>query len=139
MSDQKKKSIFKRWWFWTIIVFVIIGVAAASGGSGDDQPAAATNSQVTSQEPQASKEPEKPKNKPTISKDEFEQIKTGMTYEEIVKIVGSEGELLSEVGSPGDELHSAVYMWEGEGSLGANANVTFQGGKVIAKAQFGLK
>ena len=39
----------------------------------------------------------------------------------------------------GDAYKSAIYMWEGEGSLGANANVTFQGGKVLSKAQMGLE
>jgi hypothetical protein len=30
-------------------------------------------------------------------------------------------------------------MWDGEGGLGANANVQFQNGNVIGKAQFGLR
>ncbi len=75
----------------------------------------------------------------TISKAEFEKLNTGMTYREVVEMVGGYGELLSEVGSVGDEYHTAVYMWKGEGSIGANANVTFQNGKVIMKAQAGLK
>jgi hypothetical protein len=32
-----------------------------------------------------------------------------------------------------------MYMWEGRGGLGANMNAMFQGGKLIAKAQFGLR
>lgn len=79
-------------------------------------------------------------NKPTISKDEFDSISTGMTYGEVVEIIGSEGEVLSEVDLDlGDEFKTIMYFWEGEGSFGANANITFQGGKVTAKAQIGLK
>ena len=32
-----------------------------------------------------------------------------------------------------------IYMWKGEGSIGANANVTFQNNSLTAKAQFGLE
>jgi hypothetical protein len=32
-----------------------------------------------------------------------------------------------------------MYQYEGEGELGANASFTFQGGKLVNKAQFGLK
>lgn len=79
-------------------------------------------------------------NPATISLEEFNAISTGMTYEEVVSIVGSEGKVLSEVDiGMGDEYRTIMYMWEGEGSMGANANVTIQGGKVTAKAQLGLK
>lgn len=82
----------------------------------------------------------KPYNPPSITLAEFESIKTGMNYEEVVEIIGGEGELLSEVDmNMGSEYVSKMYIWEGSGSLGANANITFQGGKVTMKAQFGLK
>lgn len=79
-------------------------------------------------------------NEPTISLDEFNQIATGMTYDEVVKIIGGPGEILSQTDlGMGDEYASVMYMWDGEGSIGANANVMFQGGEVISKAQFGLE
>ena len=79
-------------------------------------------------------------NPPTISLDEFNAIQTGMTYQEVFDIVGSRGEVLSETDlGLGDQYYSAMYMWEGEGSTGANANVMFQGGKVVSKSQFGLE
>lgn len=75
-----------------------------------------------------------------ITLSEFNAIENGMTYEQVVNIVGSEGDVLSSVDlGIGAEYASAMYTWEGDGSTGANANVTFQGGKVISKAQFGLK
>ena len=79
-------------------------------------------------------------NDETISLDEFNQITTGMSYDEVVAIIGSQGELLSESDlGLGPEYATSMWMWEGEGSIGANANVTFQGGSVIGKAQFGLE
>ena len=80
-----------------------------------------------------------PANKPTMTKAEFDQLKDGMSYEEATKIIGGPGEVMSESGSKGDAAHTVMYTYKGEGSLGANANVMFQGEKLITKAQFGLK
>lgn len=79
-------------------------------------------------------------NPPTITMAEYNQIETGMTYFQVCDIIGGYGEVLSEVDlGIGSEYATEIYMWEGEGITGANANVTFQGGKVTAKAQFGLE
>ena len=79
-------------------------------------------------------------NPPTISLEEFNAIRTGMEYQEVFDIVGSRGTLMSESGSElGDQYYTALFSWDGEGSIGANANVMFQGGKVTSKAQFGLE
>ena len=69
----------------------------------------------------------------TITMDEYNQIKTGMSYDEVCDIIGGEGELVSEAGG------AAVYTWEGKGAPGANAAISFYKGKVMAKAQAGLK
>ncbi|PGE00020.1 DUF3862 domain-containing protein [Bacillus pseudomycoides] len=77
--------------------------------------------------------------KPTISKDEFDRIENGMTYDQVKEIIGSDGEVLSESGDKGTEFYTVMYMWKGQGTSGANANFMFQGGKLTNKAQFGLK
>ena len=75
-----------------------------------------------------------------ISLEEFNKIETGMTYEEVCEIIGGNGVLNSSVDlDMGDDYKTELYTWDGEGELGANANITFQGGKVIAKAQIGLR
>lgn len=79
-------------------------------------------------------------NPPTMSLEEFNAISVGMNFQEVADIVGSSGTRLSEVDlNLGDEYRTIIFQWDGEGSLGANANVTFQGGKVVSKAQFGLE
>ena len=79
-------------------------------------------------------------NAPTITLGEYNKIQIGMTLQEVVDIIGGIGEVLSDVDlGIGDEYRTVMYMWEGEGIAGANANITFQGGKVTAKAQFGLE
>lgn len=75
----------------------------------------------------------------TITLDEFNKINNGMTYEEVVKIIGGDGNLLSESGEKGTEYYTVMYEYSGEGDLGANANFTFQNDKLQNKSQFGLK
>lgn len=75
-----------------------------------------------------------------ITLSEFNQIQNGMTYDEVIEIIGSPGELLSDVDiGLGQQYATKIYMWEGAGDYGSNANISFQGGRVILKAQIGLR
>lgn len=123
-----KKPLLKKWWFWIAVIFIIVIFAAASKNT-DNTTGTSNNENTTSEQPV----PEK--NSPKISKEEFESLETGMTYEEVVSIIGGEGELSSQVGLAGYD--TKIYMWEG--SFGANANVTFQNNELVSKAQFGLR
>lgn len=143
MKEVTKKAFYQKWWFWVIMAFIVIGVY--NGGAKDTkQPTKETEktSQVTKEEPKE-KQPEVTEktntssNEKTMTKAEFEQIQNDMSYEEVVKIIGSEGELQSE--STVGDYTSKLYTWKGEGGLGANANITFSNNKVQAKSQFGLK
>ena len=79
------------------------------------------------------------KNDELITMDEFNQIQTGMTYEEVINIIGSGGTLTSDVSIGDEKYHTQIYTWYGNTITGANANVTFQNGKVVGKSQVGLK
>ena len=130
-EETKKKPIYKKWWFWVIIVVINVAIATSQGtGTNNVQQTSVNtdNSNATNT------------NDTKISLEEFNQIETGMSYEEVVEIVGGEGTVLSESDITGDgQYKTTIYSWDGNGMLGANANVTFQGGKVISKAQFGLE
>ncbi len=78
-----------------------------------------------------------PVNSPSMSMAEFNQIASGMTYETVVAIVGGPGELISEASLAG--IVTRMYMWDGAGSLGANANAMFQNNSMVSKSQFGLQ
>lgn len=72
-----------------------------------------------------------------ITLDEYNRIKSGMGYDEVTEIVGSYGTEMARSEIAG--YQSFIVSWDGIGSLGANANVTFSNGKVYAKAQLGLQ
>ncbi len=77
-----------------------------------------------------------------LTMEKFEQIENGMTYEEVVEIIGIEGTLTAELGEKGTDLYTVSYMYsekQTKGSLGANASFMFQGGKLNTKVQLGLK
>ena len=65
----------------------------------------------------------------------FNKISTGMTYEKVVEILGSNGKVMleNEIGGTKD----IVYMWEGERHTSITA--MFVDGKLDSKNQIGLK
>lgn len=79
------------------------------------------------------------KNKVTLEK--FNKIETGMTYNEVVEIIGEEGTLSSE-SSFGEgtefETNTKIYYWYAENRM-SNVLITFSNDKVSSKTQTGLK
>ncbi|MGN0077119.1 MAG: DUF3862 domain-containing protein [Parafannyhessea sp.] len=70
-----------------------------------------------------------------ITMDQYNQVQTGMTYDQVKQVMGGDGELTSDT-KVADHT-SQIYMWSGK-SVGANATITFMDGKVESKAQYGL-
>lgn len=71
---------------------------------------------------------------------EYEQIKNGMTYDEVKAIIGSDGQNIFESGDKGTDSYSISYMWIGES--GGEATIGFTGKDkltVLMKSQSGLK
>ncbi len=124
----EKKPVYKKWWFWLIIIIIIIMISM--GGKGNNTENQTTDTSTTATD-------EKQDTKITLEK--FEKIETGMSYEQVVEIIGEEGSTISETNITNDEkYHTIMYSWKAKNGI-ANANVTFQGNKVISKAQVGLK
>ena len=65
----------------------------------------------------------------------YNSISTGMSYREVVSILGEEGTEMSrnEIGG----YTTVMYMWKKWS--GANMNAMFQNGKLVQEAQFGLR
>lgn len=134
----------KKFFKWVMIVIVAIVVINIATG-GDDETAEPTTKTVEAEpkETAAKEEPKAeapaPKEDKGISKAEFDEIQNGMSYEEVTKIIGVEGEVNSETGEKGTQFHTIMYSYEGEKGWGSNAIMTFQNNKLQNKTQMGLE
>ncbi|MEK3800392.1 DUF3862 domain-containing protein [Peribacillus sp. FSL H8-0477] len=113
-----------------IVVIIIIAVATSGGDDTSTDDTSINNSTE-------SKDKSKEDKKGSLTKEKFGKIKEGMSYEEVVNIVGSKGTVISETGEEGTDLHTIMYEFETDGFM-SNSNMMFQGGKLINKAQVGL-
>lgn len=73
-----------------------------------------------------------------ITERDFARIEEGMLYEQVVDILGREGQVVSEGGSEWG-AHTVMYSWDNPGMFGGNMNAMFQNGRLVSKAQFGLE
>jgi len=71
--------------------------------------------------------------KPTMAN--YKHLQDGMTYEQVIAIVGAPSQELSKTSIAGHE--SVMYMWQA-GLLGGNMNATFTDGRLVSKAQLNL-
>jgi hypothetical protein len=72
---------------------------------------------------------------PIVTLAEYEQVREGMTYEEVTSVIGAAGQELSRSDLAG--YTTVMYSWAN--SNGSNMNSMFQNGRLVNKAQFGLR
>ena len=76
----------------------------------------------------------------TITMEEYDQIKIGMTYDEVREIVGGDGENVSSADfGIGSESIMEIYSWDGAEDGYGSATIIVQDGTVISKSQYGLE
>ena len=68
---------------------------------------------------------------------EFYKLQTGMSYDQVERIIGCDGEISSQVEIAG--INTAMVTWKATDRFIGSMNATFQNGKLVARAQFGLK
>lgn len=71
-----------------------------------------------------------------ITLEEFNKIETGMTYDQVKEIIGSEGTVNSDTSYGGQRM--IIYSWYGSDEI-SNANFNFENDSLINKTQIGLK
>jgi hypothetical protein len=71
-----------------------------------------------------------------VTKNEYEEVETGMSYEEVKDIIGEPGEELSSVEFPGIGK-SVMYSWRNDNF--STMTAMFTGNRLVSKSQFGLK
>ena len=69
-----------------------------------------------------------------VTRADYESVRTGMSYEQVLSIVGTPGVELSRSDIAG--YTTVMYSWKN--SNGSNMNAMFQNGRLVNKAQFGL-
>lgn len=105
-----------------VIILVLVGVSLILGGIHDSS-STSNNTQI---EVASTK----------INLEKFNKIEMGMTYNEVVEIIGEDGTIMSEYSSDGYTLKN--YYWYAENEI-CNATICFENGEVIGKNQFGLE
>lgn len=133
------KKLLKFIGFGFLGLVALIFIAVACTNTNTETTELAKEEAVAPKKTEKKVEKKEKKNDPGISMAEFEKVQTGMTYEEVVKIIGGKGEIQSETGAKGDEYYTVGYKWDGEKGFGSNAIMMFQGNKLDTKAQAGLK
>ena len=130
----------------TLGLMVLIGfIGAMVDGPSRRSPETRPRVPVPQVPTQSSPRPQRPAPRATpkskITMAEFNRIQIGMTYKQVVQIIGSNGTLTSENYIPGvpgvmAPIHTKMFAWEGSGI--GNAMVIFQNDRVFQRSQFGL-
>lgn len=131
MQRKKKKKVA----LWRVIVGVpmaILGLVVIISVFGEKDSDAQADAPAMIEDASAA-----PANGPEITLDEFSAIEMDMSYDDVVKIIGADGEISSE--SSAGDVSMKAYTWEGNGGLGANAVIIFTNDKVMNKTQLGFK
>lgn len=76
---------------------------------------------------------------PRISMVEYDKVQEDMSYDNVKAIIGSDGKLTRESGVKGSDMYTETYQWSGSGTSDSYALMTFEGGKLDMKIQFGLE
>jgi len=79
---------------------------------------------------------------PRVTKAKYDAVQEGMSYAEVVRIIGFSGveQSSSKIdGAPGvmPSISTKMYSWQNP--FGSNMNAIFQNDRLVSKAQFGLE
>ena len=69
----------------------------------------------------------------------YNRLQTGMTYAQVVQILGKEGEETGKLGGNETAFTIVMYKWAGDGGGDPRIDAFFKDGKLDKKSQFGLK
>ena len=119
-------------------VVLLIGASNAplpvnDGTSPVALPASATTSAYVSESPAAAE----PSDDAGVTMANYLRLDTGMSYREVVEILGEPGEEMSR--SDLADITTVMYGWTASRWTGANMNAMFQNDRLVTKAQFGLR
>lgn len=131
--EEEKKSVYKKWWFWLIVVIMVIAIV---GGTQTSTNNTQTSSSVNESEVQTTENEKTTTKDVKVTLEQYNQIKDGMTYEEVVEIFGGKESTSSESEIAG--IKSEIKTWNGNGTFSV-ATIGFTDGEVSSKSQTGLE
>lgn len=120
---------------WGIALIVIVAVIAIAIALADNPPQSVASVETQSSTLVPSKSGDR-----RITSSQYNQIKSGMSYDQVKQIIGSEGQNIFESGDKGTGSYQISYMWTG--ADGGEATISFTGkDKLVVqmKSQSGLK
>jgi hypothetical protein len=127
-----KKPLAKGCLIVLAVLIILFVLAAIIGGANKGEVVAPKDGSVSSSK---AGEATSEVSEPGLTMAGYNRIENGMTFEQVTAIIGQPSQEMSRNEMAGTE--TVMYMWEG--SLGANMNAMFQNGKLVQKAQFGLR
>ena len=132
-NEEEKKPVYKKWWFWLIVVIIVIAIV---GGTQTSTNNTQTSSSVNESEVQTTENEKTTTKDVKVTLEQYNQIKDGMTYEEVVEIFGGKESTSSESEIAG--IKSEIKTWNGNGTFSV-ATIGFTDGEVSSKSQTGLE
>ena len=122
-----------------LIIFGVSILFASISGMSESESDYEQNKTLSSSETVSQTADSVKEKKGEVNYENFEKIENGMTYQQVVELFGCEGKIMSETDiGLGEEYKTTLYYWYDDTGV-SNCNVTIQGGKVVAKAQIGLR
>ena len=131
--EEEKKPVYKKWWFWLIVVIMVIAIVGETQTSTNNTQ---TSSSVNESEVQTTENEKTTTKDVKVTLEQYNQIKDGMTYEEVVEIFGGKESTSSESEIAG--IKSEIKTWNGNGTFSV-ATIGFTDGEVSSKSQTGLE
>ena len=131
--EEEKKPVYKKWGFWLIVVIMVIAIV---GGTQTSTNNTQTSSSVNESEVQTTENEKTTTKDVKVTLEQYNQIKDGMTYEEVVEIFGGKESTSSESEIAG--IKSEIKTWNGNGTFSV-ATIGFTDGEVSSKSQTGLE
>jgi hypothetical protein len=112
-----------------ICIVVIVGYLFLPGAIG--------SSPSTNSSPSTGKNSPPNAQRPKVTLNQYNQLKEGMSYSEVVKILDMEGKLAHEKQTVRDTFKS--YGWKLEGARFTYIDITFKNDQLLSKMHYGLE